>query len=73
MQVHAPINAEISAAIRSGAAITLPAPSHESGSEHGGWDLFGRLLLWATRNCPAAKAEQARRAKAGMVPADADH
>lgn len=32
-----------------------------SGSEHGGWPLFCRLLLWATRNNQACARQQAER------------
>jgi len=31
-----------------------PILRHVSGSERGGWPLFCRLLLWATRNARAA-------------------
>jgi hypothetical protein len=32
-----------------------PSARHMSSSERGGWRLFGRLLIWATRNGIAGK------------------
>ena len=64
--------------------MTEPFLRRTSGSRNGGWPLFCRLLLWATRNnraceslpeAPAmAKKPRARRAAAGIaegVPAGA--
>jgi hypothetical protein len=35
---------------RRGDGERMPIIRHISGSEHGGWPLFCRLLIWATRN-----------------------
>ena len=36
-----------------------PSLKRVSGSEHGGWPLFCRLLLWATRNNHSCARQQA--------------
>jgi len=35
---------------RRGDGERMPIIRHISGSERGGWPLFSRLLIWATRN-----------------------
>jgi hypothetical protein len=35
-----------------------PIIRHISGSQHGGWPLFCRLLLWATRNARSGMSEK---------------
>jgi hypothetical protein len=49
------------------AATAVPASRHSSCSERGGWQLLGRLILWATRNNAAAMADAGRPAK-GVKP-----